>query len=149
MINRKLNRKQQTFVNEYLIDFNGTRAAKAAGYSERSAYSTAHEILRKPEVKEYLEQKISEANELAFLERQRVISKLKEIAYADYSESQQLNHTTAGDVLKALLLLGKAYGMFWEKPEIQEEATWVRKIKQAMATFHDQKDKGKYPEIEL
>ena len=105
-----LNRKQQIFINEYLIDFNGTRAAKAAGYSERSAYSTAHEILRKPEIKEYLEQKISETNELAFLERHRVLSELRKIAYAS-DQDQLLMQLTVNDRLKALLLLGKAQGM--------------------------------------
>ncbi len=147
MSNVKLNRKQQIFVNEYLIDFNGTRSAKAAGYSERSAYSTAHEILRNPEVKEYLEQQVSEANELAFLERQRVISKLKEIAYGS-AENDFLSESTASDRLKALLLLGKAYGLFWDKPEIAEEATWVKKIKQAMIAFEEIKAKENGPNFQ-
>lgn len=137
-----LSRKQQVFVNEYLIDFNGTRAAKAAGYSERSAYSTAHDILRKPEVKEYLEHKISESNELAFLERARVINKLKIIAY---NPELAFPETTNSDVLKALQLLGKAYGLFWEKPEIQEEALWVKKIKRAMMMMQEEKEK--YPKL--
>ena len=41
-----LSAKQLKFVEEYLIDFNGTRAAKAAGYSEKTAYSIAYENLR-------------------------------------------------------------------------------------------------------
>ena len=146
MSTKTLNRKQKIFINEYLIDFNGTRAAKAAGYSERSAYSTAHEILRIPEVKEYLEHKISESNELAFLERQRIVSELRKIAYAS-EQDQFLMQLTVNDRLKALLLLGKAHGMFWDKPEIVEEATWVKRIKQALINFQDEKEKGKYPEI--
>lgn len=34
-----LNAKQRLFVAEYLLDGNATRAAIAAGYSERTAYS--------------------------------------------------------------------------------------------------------------
>ena len=42
--------KAERFVTEYLIDLNGTKAAIRAGYSERSAYSTAERLLRNAEV---------------------------------------------------------------------------------------------------
>lgn len=47
---KKLNPKQEAFVREYLIDLNATEAAKRAGYSEKTAYSTGHELLKKPEI---------------------------------------------------------------------------------------------------
>lgn len=53
-----LNAKQKIFVAEYLVDKNGTRAAKAAGYSEKTAYSMAHENLRKPEIAAAIEKGI-------------------------------------------------------------------------------------------
>jgi len=37
MTKPKLTPKQKRFVEEYLIDLNATRAAKAAGYSEKTA----------------------------------------------------------------------------------------------------------------
>lgn len=40
--------KQQAFVDEYLIDLNGTQAAIRAGYSEKTARSVAAENLAKP-----------------------------------------------------------------------------------------------------
>jgi phage terminase small subunit len=42
--------KQEHFVEEYLIDLNATRAALAAGYSEKTARSTGAENLTKPDI---------------------------------------------------------------------------------------------------
>lgn len=45
-----LNQRQQAFVREYIIDFNGTQAAGRAGYSAKSAEVTASKLLRNPKV---------------------------------------------------------------------------------------------------
>ena len=50
----RLTPKQSLFVREYLVDLNATRAAIRAGYSERSAYSTGQENLKKPVIKKEL-----------------------------------------------------------------------------------------------
>ena len=42
--------KQQRFVEEYAIDFNGTQAAMRAGYAQKSARFTARDLLDKPEI---------------------------------------------------------------------------------------------------
>jgi len=46
----RLTAKERTFVEEYLVDLNGTQAAIRAGYSARSAAVIAHENLRKPKI---------------------------------------------------------------------------------------------------
>ncbi len=46
-----LNAKQERFVSEYAVDGNATRAAKAAGYSERTAAKIGSENLTKPEIR--------------------------------------------------------------------------------------------------
>lgn len=46
----ELNNKQKAFVEAYLQTWNATRAAKMAGYSEKTAYSIGHELLKKPEI---------------------------------------------------------------------------------------------------
>ena len=46
-----LNAKQKQFITEYLVDKNATRAAKACGYSEKSAYAIGSENLKKPEIR--------------------------------------------------------------------------------------------------
>lgn len=50
-----LNEKQQRFVDEYLVDLNATQAAIRAGYSPKTAYSQAFDLLKKPEVQEALD----------------------------------------------------------------------------------------------
>ena len=45
-----LSASEQRFVQEYLIDLDGAAAARRAGYSERRAKQTAHELLRRPKV---------------------------------------------------------------------------------------------------
>ena len=45
-----LTAKQKRFCDEYLIDLNATQAAIRAGYSEKTAYRTGADNLRKPGV---------------------------------------------------------------------------------------------------
>ncbi|MBZ4373272.1 terminase small subunit [Corallococcus sp. AS-1-6] len=47
-----LTAKQERFVQEYLLDLNATRAARAAGYSERTAESQGSRMLRNVKVLE-------------------------------------------------------------------------------------------------
>ena len=48
----KLTAKQEKFCQEYLIDLNGTKAAKRAGYSPKTAGKIACENQTKPEIRE-------------------------------------------------------------------------------------------------
>jgi phage terminase small subunit len=50
-----LNQKRRRFCQEYRIDGNGTRSAKAAGYSSKTAYSIANVLLNKDEVQAEIE----------------------------------------------------------------------------------------------
>lgn len=52
-----LNPKQQIFCDEYLKDFNGTRAAAAAGYSKKNAKISATQLLSSTNVQAYLAEK--------------------------------------------------------------------------------------------
>lgn len=78
-----LTEKQELFCNEYIIDFNATRAAKAAGYSEDTAKVIGWENLTKP----YLQARIAELRkELADklnLNKERVLQEYSKIAFFD------------------------------------------------------------------
>ena len=52
-----LNARQQKFVAEYLVDFNGQRSAIAAGYSPVGAKVTASRLLTQPNVKALVQKK--------------------------------------------------------------------------------------------
>ena len=56
----KLTKKQQRFCDEYLIDMNGTQAAIRAGYSAKTAKQIANENLTKPDVRDYIDQRMKE-----------------------------------------------------------------------------------------
>lgn len=50
MNTKKLNPKQQLFVEEFLIDLNATQAAIRAGYSKKTAGQVGFENLKKPQI---------------------------------------------------------------------------------------------------
>lgn len=81
----KLTPKQAKFVDEYLIDLNATQAAIRAGYSERTAYATGHENLRKPEIQEALTQRRQQLAESTEITPEKVIAEYAKIAFADMS----------------------------------------------------------------
>lgn len=82
----ELTDKQRMFVLEYMRDFNATRAALAAGYSKRAAYSIGWENLRKPEIQaEITRLKDQMVGELG-LSVHRVIAEYLKIAFADTSD---------------------------------------------------------------
>lgn len=78
----RMTSKQRAFIFEYLKDFNATRAAKNAGYSERTAYSIGWELLKKPEIQEEIERQI----ELRAMSADEVLVRLTDIARGDIKD---------------------------------------------------------------
>jgi len=74
--------KQRKFCEEYIFDFNGTRAAKAAGYSEDTAYSIASENLKKPEIQAYISELESDLAKTAGISRLRVLKEHEKLAFS-------------------------------------------------------------------
>lgn len=81
-----LNPRQRAFVVEYLIDFNGTKAAIRAGYAESGAHDQAFHLLSNAEIMAAIEDKIAEKLEIAELSVEWVLRQWKKIAEADPSE---------------------------------------------------------------
>ncbi|MFB0554408.1 MAG: terminase small subunit [Phycisphaerae bacterium] len=52
----KLTEKQKRFCEEYLVDLDVTEAAIRAGYSKDSIYSIGEELLKKPEIRNYIQE---------------------------------------------------------------------------------------------
>ena len=97
-----INPRQWRFVEEYLIDLNGTQAATRAGYAPESAHVTASRLLKNANVAAEIE-RLQRGNsyELGQM-RTDVILGLKQIA-------DDGNDRAA---LRALELLAKHLGMF-------------------------------------
>ena len=74
--------KQARFVEEYLIDRNGTQAAIRAGYSERSAEVTASRLLRNDKVAAAIRKATEKRSERVELKADDVIRGLLQEAKA-------------------------------------------------------------------
>lgn len=86
---KSLTDKQKRFCEEYVIDWNGTRAAIAAGYSQKTAYSIANENLKKPELKAYIKEIQKDLSKLTGVTAARNIKELAKIAYSNISDLKQ------------------------------------------------------------
>lgn len=77
---KELTEKEALFVLEYLKDFNGRRAAIAAGYSANSATEIASENLRKPHIEFHLQKAINDRRKRVENEADEVLRLLFEVA---------------------------------------------------------------------
>lgn len=69
----RLTEKQKIFCREYIYDWNATRAAKAAGYSEDTARQIASENLSKPVIQSYLTEIQKDLEKVAGISRLRIV----------------------------------------------------------------------------
>ncbi len=92
---KKLTPKQRRFVDEYLVDLNATQAAIRAGYSEKTAYSTGSENLKKPEIAAALAVAQDKRAERTQVTADRVIAELAKIGFANMAD--YMRATPGGD----------------------------------------------------
>lgn len=80
----KLNLREEIFCTEYIkLDLNGSQAAIAAGYSKRTAASTASRLLTKDNIKEKISKLVSERSKATAIDAEYVLRRLKEIDELD------------------------------------------------------------------
>lgn len=77
-----LNEKQERFCEFYAEYLNATRAAIHAGYSEKTAYSIGHELLKKLEIRERVSFYSEKLRDRVHVSAERVIQELARIAFA-------------------------------------------------------------------
>ncbi|MGD9599913.1 MAG: terminase small subunit [Steroidobacteraceae bacterium] len=78
-----LNDKQRAFCAEYIVDLNGTAAAKRAGYSEKTARAIAQELLVRPQVVAKVQALMDERANRTQVTADRVITEVARLAFAD------------------------------------------------------------------
>lgn len=81
-----LNYRQNLFVFEYLVDYNATQAAIRAGYSERSAGSMGHDLLKLPEILEAISEAAQGRLDRAKVDADYVLTRLLEVDSMDVSD---------------------------------------------------------------
>jgi len=82
----KLTKKQKKFCDEYLIDLNATQAAIRAGYSEKTARFIGAENLTKPNIQEYIQQRMNEREKRTEITQDMVLRELAKIAFPNGSD---------------------------------------------------------------
>lgn len=118
--------RQRAFIREYLKDFNATRAAKAVGYSEKTAYSIGHENLSKPEIMQAIDESIMSSDEAA--------ANITEIARGDMKDLMDI--TSSGFVLRLM-----------RDGQVIPQTRLIKKIKQKVTTFLSKKEDDEDREV--
>lgn len=81
-LKEKLTEKERIFCHEYIVDWNGSRSARVAGYSEKTSCEIAHENLRKPHIKQYIAFIKNNLEEESGITKLRNLKELAKIAYS-------------------------------------------------------------------
>lgn len=147
-----MTRKQKVFADEYLIDLNATRAYKVAYPSvknDATAAAAAARLLRNVKVREYIEKRLAEKEDALIAKQDEVLQTLTRVLRrqemdtvvvtckerrSGYDENgkkvivekevPQLVQvpTRVSDLNKAAELLGKRYGLYTDKIDLDADA---------------------------
>ena len=127
----RLTPKQRRFAEEYPLDWNATKAAIRAGYSERAAHVTGNRLLRNDAVRSVISSITSEASKQARVSatwvraclRETVERSLQSIPVLDAQGQPTGVYRYDGAVAnRALELLGRDQGMFTGRVEVTLDA---------------------------
>lgn len=113
----KLKPKELVFAEEWLKTTNATQSAIKAGYSARTAYSAGNRLLKKVDVKQYIDERLAEMKESSIADTNEVMQFLSSTMRGDVPDQFGLD-PALNDRIKAAELLGKRYKMFTDKQEI-------------------------------
>lgn len=152
----KLTDRQDRFCQEYIIDLNATQAAIRAGYSEKTARSTASNLLTKPNILARVKELKDERAEKLNLDAYWVLKRLKDVSDRSMQAEPvmqydpqlgEMVHTgeyefDSNGANKATELIGKHIGMFDPKLNYQLRALGLTNEKiQAETEFTREKTK--------
>jgi len=99
---QNLTTKQHRFVEEYVIDFNASRAAISAGYSEKTARSISSELLTKPDIRRAVKTHLDELSTDSYVSREVILTGLLKEAMGRSENSTATSRVSAWDKLAKL-----------------------------------------------
>ena len=129
MINLK--REWQIFADEYIISLNATQSYLKA--YPKASYETANvegcKLLVKPSIKNYIDEQLAKKQDERIMKQDEILRLLTSIARGEQTEQTLKGDgngyqilvdkdISAKDRIKALELLGKRYGTFAEKIDV-------------------------------
>lgn len=145
----KLTLKQQKFADEYIISGNATQAAIKAGYKEKTAYKTGAENLRKPQIKAYIDERLSELSSKKIADQDEVLQFFTSVMRGEILEpyalglgngAQQIIEVkpNAATRKSAAVELAKRYGLTSEK--IEMNVTTNSKLESILTQLEEKDD---------
>jgi phage terminase small subunit len=125
----KLTEKQKRFADYYIENLNITESAIKAGYSESYANAQGYKLLENVGIKNYIEKRLAEKENEQIAKQDEILSYLTSIMRGDQSEqvlqgvgkgAQVITdmEVNAKDRIKAAELLGKRYGLWVDRQDI-------------------------------
>ncbi|MDO4173706.1 MAG: terminase small subunit [Eubacteriales bacterium] len=127
------NKQRERFCLEYASGQNGTQAAIAAGYSEKTAGSKANQLLKIVEVKDRINELMTQFESEKVADAQEVMEYLTSVMRGE-SRSSVLCFAGEGvqriiekppderEKLKAAEMIGKRYGLYTDKIDLDADA---------------------------
>lgn len=147
----KLTIKQKKFADEYIATGNATQSAINAGYAPKAAYQTGAENLKKPQIRFYIDQRMQELEDQAIAKQEEVLKYLTAVMRGEHTEEtlkgagdgyQDITDidVSAKDRIKAAELLGKRYGMWVDKKEVETNINATKKLDKIIEQLSDDDD---------
>lgn len=81
-----LSPKRRRFVEEYLVDFNATQAAKRAGYADKSAQQQGSDLLSNPLIAEAIREGMEEFRRRTYVDKDKIVAELARLGFSDLRE---------------------------------------------------------------
>lgn len=134
----KLTIKQQRFADEYIISGNAYQSAINAGYSENYAKNATKFLLENNgQISEYINERLKELEDKTIAKQNEVLKYLTSVMRGKETEQVLINEgsdygqrignieVSAKDRIKAAELLGKRYGTWTDKVDLNAELRTV------------------------
>lgn len=126
---KKLTIKQKKFADEYIKTGNAYKSAINAGYSENYAKAQSSKLLENVGIKSYIDERMKKLEEEAIADQAEVLKFLTRIMRDEEKEEVLVNignfeqeiqtmKVSAKDRIKAAELLGKRYGSWTDKVDL-------------------------------
>lgn len=130
---RKLAERQQVFVDYYVETMNAAEAARRAGYSAKNARKIGSDLLKRDYIQEAIQKRLEEIKSRRIADSTEVMEFLSEVLRGE-NESEVITSDGCGgsmkmkkkpdckERLRAAEMLGKRYGLFTDKMQIDSNA---------------------------
>lgn len=127
---KKLTIKQKKFADEYIISGNASDAARNAGYSPKYINSNVQKLLQNTAIKQYVDERLAELSDKQIAKQEEVLKYLTSVMRGEQTEQTLISEgaelgqrianieVSAKDRIKAAELLGKRYGSWTDKVDL-------------------------------